>query len=104
MATVAAPESVRQVDLVETPEILKVSSSSRPTLVAGAIAGIVRHNGRTELQAIGAGAVNQATKAIAIARRYLASDGIDVVCIPDFAIVSIANQDKTAIRLIVESR
>ena len=104
MATVTAPESIRRVDRVETPEVLKVSSTSRPTLVAGAIAGIIRHSGRTELQAVGAGAVNQATKAVAIARRYLASDGIDIVCIPDFAIVSIADQDKTAVRLIVESR
>jgi stage V sporulation protein S len=104
MATVAAPESVKHLVGLETPEILKVSSSSRPTAVAGAIAGIIRHNGHTELQAVGAGAVNQATKAIAIARHYLAPEGIDIVCIPDFAIVTIADQDKTAVRLIVEVR
>jgi stage V sporulation protein S len=104
MATVAAPESVRRAETIETPQVLKVSSTSRPTSVAGAIAGIIRQSGRTELQAIGAGAVNQATKAIAIARRYLAPEGIDIVCIPDFAIVSIADQDRTAVRLVVESR
>lgn len=103
MATIVAPE-IRPAERVETPEILKVSSTSRPTAVAGAIAGIIRHSGRTELQAVGAGAVNQATKAIAIARRYLAPDGIDVVCIPDFTIVSIADHERTAVRLVVESR
>lgn len=104
MATVVAPESISPAVRVKTPEVLKVSSTSRPTSVAGAIAGIIRHSGRTELQAVGAGAVNQATKAIAIARRYLAPDGIDIVSIPDFTIVSIADQDKTAMRLVVESR
>ncbi len=104
MATVVAPESVGSAERAPTPEILKVSSTSRPTSVAGAIAGIIRRNGHTELQAVGAGAVNQAIKAIAIARRYLAVEGIDLVCIPDFAIVTIADQDKTALRLIVEPR
>lgn len=104
MATATVPESAKQYVPVETPEILKVSSTSRPTSVAGAIAGIVRHSGRTELQAVGAGAVNQATKAIAIARHYLAPDGIDIVCIPDFAIVTIADQDRTAVRLMIEAR
>jgi len=104
MATIAAPESVRPAEISQAPEILKVSSTSRPTSVAGAIAAIIRQSGHTELQAIGAGAVNQATKAIAIARRYLIPEGIDLICIPDFAIVSIADQDRTAVRLLVESR
>jgi stage V sporulation protein S len=83
-------------------EILKVSAKSRSTAVAGAIAGVVRESGRAEVQAIGAGAVNQAVKAVAIARGYLAEDGIDVVCIPAFVEVMIGDQERTAIRLVVE--
>lgn len=104
MATVVAPESLTGLPRVDTPEVLKVSSTSRPTSVAGAIAGIIRQHGRTELQAIGAGAVNQAAKAIAIARRYLEPEGIDIVCIPGFFIVTVADQTRTAMRLIVEPR
>jgi len=85
-------------------EVLKVSAHSRSTAVAGAIAGVVREHGRAEVQAIGAGAVNQATKAVAIARKYLAHDGIDVVSIPAFATVSIADKERTAVRIIVEPR
>lgn len=84
--------------------ILKVSARSRSAAVAGAIAGVVREHGRAEVQAIGAGAVNQATKAVAIARSYLALDGIDAICIPAFADVEIDNQERTAIKLIVEPR
>ena len=84
--------------------ILKVSAKSRSTAVAGAIAGVVRESGRAEAQAIGAGAVNQAVKAVAIARRYLALDGIDVICIPTFTEVEIEGQERTAIKLIVEPR
>jgi stage V sporulation protein S len=84
--------------------ILKVSARSRSTAVAGAIAGVVRESGRAEAQAIGAGAVNQGVKAVAIARGYLALDGIDVVCIPTFTEVEIEGQDRTAIKLIVEPR
>ena len=65
-------------------EIIKVAARSRSTAVAGAIAGVVRENGRAEVQAIGAGAVNQAVKAAAIARGYLELDGINVICIPSF--------------------
>jgi stage V sporulation protein S len=89
---------------VDIPEILKVSSRSRPAAVAGAIAGIIRQHRRAELQAVGAAAVNQATKAIAIARRYLAPEGLEIVSLPDFVIVSIAEQDRTAMRLVVELR
>ncbi len=85
-------------------EILKVSARSRSTAVAGAIAGVIRDTGRAEVQAIGAGAVNQATKAVAIARGYLALEGIDVICIPSFADVTIGDQERTAIKLIVEPR
>lgn len=85
-------------------EILRVSARSRPTAVAGAIAGVVREAGRAEVQAIGAGAVNQATKAVAIARTYLALEGIDIVCIPSFSEVTIDDEERTAIKLIVEPR
>ncbi|MCK4450175.1 MAG: stage V sporulation protein S [Anaerolineae bacterium] len=84
--------------------ILKVSARSRSTAVAGAIAGTVRESGRAEAQAIGAGAVNQAVKAVAIARGYLALDGIDVICIPVFTEVEIEGQERTAMKLIVEPR
>ena len=85
-------------------EILKVAATSRSTAVAGAIAGVVRESGRAEVQAIGAGAVNQAVKAVAIARAYLAEDGIVVICIPAFTEVMIGDQERTAIKLTVEPR
>jgi stage V sporulation protein S len=84
--------------------ILKVSARSKSTAVAGAIAGTVRESGRAEAQAIGAGAVNQAVKAVAIARGYLALDGIDVICIPTFTEVEIEGLERTAIKLVVEPR
>ena len=85
-------------------DIIKVATRSRSTSVAGAIAGVVREYGRAEVQAIGAGAVNQAIKAVAIARGYLALDGIDVICIPAFTEVLIDGQERTAVRLVVEPR
>ena len=85
-------------------EVLKVSARSRPSAVAGAIAGVVRENGRAEVQAIGAGATNQAIKAVAIARDYLRETGIEAVCLPAFIDVTIENEDRTAIRLVVEPR
>ena len=85
-------------------EIIKVSARSRSTAVAGAIAGVVRESKRAEVQAIGAGAVNQAIKAVAIARGYLALDGIDVICMPSFTEVTIEDQERTAVRLVVEPR
>jgi len=85
-------------------DIIKVSTRSRSTSVAGAIAGVVREHGRAEVQAIGAGAVNQAIKAAAIARGYLALDGIDVVCMPAFTEVAIDGQERTAVRLVIEPR
>jgi stage V sporulation protein S len=85
-------------------DIIKVAARSRSTSVAGAIAGVVREHGRAEAQAIGAGAVNQAIKAVAIARGYLALDGIDVICIPAFVEVDIEGQERTAIKFIIEPR
>jgi stage V sporulation protein SpoVS len=85
-------------------EVLKVSARSRPSAVAGAIAGVVREAGRAEVQAIGAGATNQAVKAVAIARDYLRETGIEAVCVPAFIDVTIDNEDRTAIRLVVEPR
>jgi stage V sporulation protein S len=83
-------------------ELIKVSSSSRTSAVAGAIAGVVRDNNRAEVQAIGAGAVNQAVKALILATGYLRQDGIDVFMVPEFADVSIEDKVRTAIKLIVE--
>jgi len=85
-------------------EVIKVSAKSRSTSVAGAIAGMMREVGRAEVQAIGAGAVNQAIKAVAIARNYLQQDGIDVICIPFFVEVSIDGRERTSIKLVVEKR
>jgi stage V sporulation protein S len=85
-------------------ELIKVSATSRPTAVAGAIAGVVREYKRAEVQAIGAGAVNQAVKAVAIARGYLLLDGIDVVVIPSFSEVVIDGTERTAIKLTIEPR
>lgn len=85
-------------------EVLKVSSHSTPNSVAGAIAGVVRDKKAVEVQAVGAGATNQAIKAIAIARGYLAPVGIDLICVPAFANVVIDGDDRTAIKLICETR
>lgn len=83
---------------------VKVSARSRTASVAGAIAGVIREKGRAEVQAIGAGAVNQSVKAIAIATGYLAEEDVHVVCIPAFAEVMIEGQERTAIRIAVEPR
>ena len=85
-------------------EVLKVSSHSAPNSVAGAIAGVIREQRIVEVQAVGAGAANQAIKAVAIARGYLAHVGIDLICIPAFANIAIDGEDRTAIRLICEER
>ncbi len=85
-------------------EVLKVSTRSRPSAVAGAIAGVIRDNGMAEVQSIGAGATNQAIKAVAIARSYLSEEGIDIVCIPSFIDVAIDEEERTAIRLLIERR
>jgi len=84
--------------------VIKVSAKSRSTAVAGAIAGMLRDHRHAEVQAIGAGAVNQAVKAVAIARGYLQGDSIDLICIPYFTDVEIDGQERTAVRFIVEPR
>jgi stage V sporulation protein S len=84
--------------------LIKVASTSRSTAVAGAIAGVMREQNRVDVQAIGAGAVNQAIKAVAIARGYLELDGIDIVCAPSFVEVAIEGQERTAVRLAIEKR
>lgn len=88
----------------ETPNILQVAHNSVPSSVAGAIAGMIREKGFCNLQAIGAGAVNQSVKAIAIARGYMAPSGIDLICIPAFVDVKINNEDRTAIKFVIEPR
>jgi stage V sporulation protein S len=85
-------------------DIIRVAASSRSTAVAGAIAGVMREQGQVDVQAIGAGAVNQAIKAVTIARGYLELDGIDIVCVPSFVEVVIDDQERTAVRLCIERR
>ncbi len=86
----------------DNAEVLKVSNRSRPSAVAGAIAGVIREVGTAEVQSIGAGATNQAIKAVAIARSYLQEEGIDIVCVPSFIDVAIENEERTAIRLFIQ--
>ena len=85
-------------------ETLKVSSKSNPNSVAGALANVFREKGSVEIQAIGAGALNQAIKAIAIARGYVAPTGKDLICVPAFSDIEIDGEERTAIKLIVETR
>jgi stage V sporulation protein S len=85
-------------------ELIKVSAQSRSTAVAGAIAGVMREQGYAEMQAIGASAVNQAIKAIAIARGYLQQDGIDLVTVPSFTEVDIEGNERTAVRIAIYKR
>ena len=85
-------------------DVLKVSTKSNPNSVAGALAGIIRESGTAEIQAIGAGALNQSIKAIAIARGFLAPAGTDLICIPSFSDVEIDGEERTAIKLTVETR
>lgn len=84
--------------------LLKVSSKSDPSAVAGALASTMREHGKAEIQTIGASALNQAVKAVAIARGFVAPNGIDLVCVPAFVDVSIDGQEKTAIKLFVFQR
>lgn len=85
-------------------EILKVSSKSVPTSVAGAIVGFVKEDGAVVLHSVGAAAANQAIKAVAIARTYLTDSGIDLICIPEFTDVIIDNEERSAIRLVIQPR
>ena len=84
--------------------ILKVSAKSNPNSVAGALAATIREKGTAEIQAIGAGALNQSVKAVAIARGFLAPAGLDLICIPAFTDIVIDGEGRTAIKLIVEAR
>jgi stage V sporulation protein S len=85
-------------------DVIKVSANSRTSAVAGAIAGVIREHKHAEVQAIGAGAVNQAIKALVLAVGYLNSDGIQIVCVPEFADVTIDDKVRTAIKLVIEPR
>jgi stage V sporulation protein S len=85
-------------------EQLKVSTKSNPNSVAGAMAGVLRQQGAVEVQVVGAGALNQAIKAVAIARGYVAAGGIDLVCVPSFADIEIDGERRTAIRMVIEDR
>lgn len=85
-------------------EVLKVSSTSQPKSVAGAIAAIVRNDNEVEIQTIGAGAVNQAVKSIAIARGYVAPNGIELVCVPAFSQLEVDGEIKTSIKFAVGKR
>ena len=85
-------------------ETLRISADSRPKAVAGAIAAVIRSEGSVELQAVGAGAVNQAIKAVAIARGFLAPNGINLIVIPAFVEIEINNEERTAIKFFVEPR
>ncbi len=90
--------------VTQPPAIIRVSTKSRASAVAGAIAGIMRQQGCVDVQAIGAEAVNQAVKSLAIARTYLINDGITLMCVPHFVNVEINGEQRTAVRFSVESR
>ncbi|GAA0672963.1 MULTISPECIES: stage V sporulation protein S [Clostridium] len=85
-------------------EVLKVSTKSNPNSVAGALAAILKEKNIVEIQAIGAGAINQAVKAVAIARGFVAPAGKDIVCVPAFTDIEIDGEERTAIKLIVQPR
>ena len=85
-------------------ETLRVSAKSKPNTVAGAVAGVIREKGEVEVQTVGAGALNQAVKAIAIARGFLIPSGIEIVCVPSFSDIEIDGNERTAIRLVVTPR
>jgi len=85
-------------------DIIKVSANSRTAAVAGAIAGVMREHKHAEVQAIGAGAVNQSVKALVLAKGYLANDGIEITSMPEFVDVEIEGKVRTAIRFVVNTR
>jgi stage V sporulation protein S len=104
IARAVGASDVEAVEQQRAAEVLKVSTRSRPSAVAGAIAGVIRESGAAEVQSIGAGATNQAIKAVAIARSYLNEEGIDIFCVPSFIDVAIDDEERTAIRLLIERR
>ncbi len=85
-------------------DILKISAKTSPNAIAGAIAGVIKESGKVELQAIGAGAINQAVKAVAIARGFVAPTGVELVCMPAFTEIEIDNENRTGIKFLVEPR
>jgi stage V sporulation protein S len=85
-------------------DVLKVSTKSNPNSVAGALAAIIKEKNIVEIQAVGAGAINQAVKAIAIARGFVAPSGKDIVCVPAFTDIEIDGEERTAIKLIIQPR
>jgi stage V sporulation protein S len=87
---------------VEKMDVIKVKANSRTAAVAGAIAGVMREHKHADIQAIGAGAVNQAVKALVLAKGYLEEDGIKIVCYPEFVDVDIEGKVRTAIKLVVD--
>ena len=89
--------------MIKIMETLKVSSKSNPSSVAGALANVFREKGNVEIQAVGAGELNQAIKAVAIARGFMAPSGKNLVCIPAFADITIDGEERTAIKLIIEA-
>jgi stage V sporulation protein S len=97
-------ENAPEVGVRPFVNLIKVSGTSRTSAVAGAIAGVVRDHNRADIQAIGASAINQATKAMILARGYLLQDGINVVCIPEFVDVEIDGKVRTAVKFAVEPR
>lgn len=103
LSSASSTTTTKSVDTQAT-EIIKVAATSRSTAVAGAIAGVMRERHCVEVQAIGAGAVNQAVKALAIARGYLDQDGILLMCVPHFWEVEIDGKERTAVRFSVEAR
>lgn len=85
-------------------DVIKVKANSRTAAVAGAIAGVMREHKHAEVQAIGAGAVNQAVKAMVLAKGYLAEDGITIMCVPEFVDVEIDGKVRTAIKLTIDPK
>lgn len=85
-------------------DVLRISAKSNPNSIAGALAGVIRERGTAEMQAVGAGALNQAVKAVAIARGFVAPSGMELICIPAFTDIMIDGEERTAIKLIVEPR
>ncbi len=98
------PNDALAVGASDRADIIKVSAKSRSPAVAGAVAAVIREHRYAEVQAIGAGAVNQAVKALAIARGYLSGDQIEIACVPYFKEVDIEGQERTAVRFIVAPR
>ncbi len=98
------PSSPSREEASGAVDVLKVSANSNPKSVAGALAAVIREKGTAELQAVGAGAVNQAVKAIAITRGFVAPNGVNLVCIPAFSEVQIDGEERTAIKFLVQHR